>query len=131
MARWLLAGGLLAVLVGVALGVPAVFVWLENGSLTEPAIGVVSLGGISIVCGLAAVVAGLLRWRGLTMPSGVRMAVLATMLFLAFFALEISDGLVRRGGAIHPLSSILFAPTLLLFYGLLSARRWAWWIARG
>jgi hypothetical protein len=65
------------------------------------------------------------------MASPVRMAVTANILFLAFFALEISDGLVRRGGAIHPISSILFVPAVVLLCGLLSARRWAWWIARG
>jgi hypothetical protein len=115
----------------VALLLPLFPAWLEDGSLTGRAIGIVSLGGISIVCGLAAVVAGVRRWRGLIMPSAVRMAVTANILFLPFFALEISDGLVRRGGAIHPVSSALFAPTLLLLYGLLAARRWAWWLARG
>lgn len=131
MARWLLVGGLSAGLIGVAFTVPAVHFWLENSSLTALGIGVVALGSILILGGLGAVVAGIRRWRGLTMPSGVRMAVMANTLFLAFFALEISDGLVRRGGAIHPVSSALFAPTLVLLCGLLSGRRWAWWIARG
>jgi hypothetical protein len=106
-------------------------VWLENGSLNALTIGVVCVGGILILGGLAAVLAGLCQWHGLIMPSAVRMAVTANILFLAFFALEISDGLVRRGGAIHPVSTTLFAPGVLLLYGLLSSRRWAWWVARG
>jgi hypothetical protein len=120
-----------AIFVGAALLVPVFPAWLENSSLTGRAVSVVSLGGILILCGLAAVAAGVRRWRGPTMPSAVRMAVTANVLFLAFFTLEISDGLVRRGGAVHPIGSALFAPTLLLLYGLLSARRWAWWVARG
>jgi hypothetical protein len=131
MARLLMVGGLAAILVGVALLVPAGHAWLENGSLTELAIGVIVVGSTLIAGGLVAVVAGVRRWRELSMPSAVRAAVMANVLFLAFFALEISDGLVRRGGAIHPISCALFAPALLLLYGLLSARRWAWWVSRG
>ena len=41
MTRWLLAGGLAATLVGVALSFAAVVAWLESGSLTPLAIGVV------------------------------------------------------------------------------------------
>jgi hypothetical protein len=131
MSRWFLAGGLLAVLVGVAVIVPAVTAWLESSALDELAMGVVAVGSVLIVGGLAAVVLGVRRWRGLTMPSAVRMAVTANIFFLALFALEISDGLVRRGGAIHTISAAMFAPMLGLLYGLLSARRWAWWISRG
>jgi hypothetical protein len=131
MARWLLAFGIAAALVGVALIVPAAVARLEHGSSGGLGIGVASLGGILIVGGVAAVVFGIRRRRGLSLPSAVRMAVTADILFLALFALEVSDGLVRRGGAIHPLSAALLVPTLLLLGGLLSARRWAWWIARG
>jgi hypothetical protein len=127
----LLAGGCSAVLVGVALIVPAVVARLEHGSLDGLAIGVISLGGALIVCGVTAVAAGARRWRGLSMPSAVRAAVAANVLFLAFFALEVSDGLVRRDGAVHPISTTLFGPALMLLYGLLSARRWAWRVSRG
>jgi hypothetical protein len=130
MARWLLAGGLTAVLVGAALMVPAAQARLEGQSRAALAAGVASLGSALIVGGLGAVVAGAGRWQGRTMPSPVRMAVTANILFLAFFALEVSDGLVRRGGTIHPVSTALFLPTLFLLGGLLSGRRWAWWIAR-
>jgi hypothetical protein len=46
------------------------------------------------------------------------------------FALEFSDGLVRQGGRIFYWTSVLFLPALLLLYGLVSERRWAWWTAR-
>jgi hypothetical protein len=65
------------------------------------------------------------------MPSGVRAAVAANVLFLAFFVLEFSDGLVRQGGRIVYWNAFLFPPALVLYYGLLSARRWAWWATRG
>ena len=65
------------------------------------------------------------------MPAPVRVAVTGNILFLTFFALEISDGLIRQGGIIPLLSSGFFLPTLLLLYGLLWGRRWAWCTARG
>ncbi len=131
MGRSLLAIGAAAVLVGVALIAPAVVARLDKGSFDQLAVAVTVVGGTLLACGLAAVALGAWRWRELTMPAGVRIAVVANVVFLACFALEISDGLARRGGAIHPIGWALFGPTLLLFYGLLSARRWAWWIARG
>jgi hypothetical protein len=130
MARWLLSGGLAAGLVGVALIVPVAHARFGSGSRSELATGVGSLGAVLIVAGVGGLLAGVRRWQGRSMPSAVRMAVTANILFLAFFALEVSDGLVRRGGTIHPASAALFVPTLLLLGGLLSARRWAWWIAR-
>src|SRR5689334_4868663 len=131
MARWLLAGGISAGLVGVALIVPAVANRLETGKFHDLAIVVVAVGSALIVGGLVGAVLGALKRNELTMPVGVRIAVTANIIFLACFALEISDGLTRRNGAIHPIGWTLFTPTLLLLYGLLSARRWAWWIARG
>jgi hypothetical protein len=131
MARWLSAGGVAAGSVGVALIVPAFVSRLERGSFVELAIVVATVGSTLIVGGLAAVVLGALAWGELIMPAGVRIAVMANIVFLACFALEISDGLTRRGGVIHPIGWTMFGPTLLLLCGLLSARRWAWWIARG
>jgi hypothetical protein len=65
------------------------------------------------------------------MPSGVRAAVMANVLFLAFCTLEFSDGFVRQDGRVFYWTSLLFLPALVVFSGLLSARRWAWWTARG
>jgi hypothetical protein len=50
---------------------------------------------------------------------------------LAFFALELSDRLVRQEGKIFYWTTFLFLPAGLLFCGVLAAQRWAWWTARG
>ncbi len=127
----LLAGGSSAALMGVSLVLPVVAAWLESGGLTGLAIGVVAVGCGMIACGITALVAGARRRRGSSMPSGVRAAVAANVLILAFCGLEFSDRLVRQGGRIVYWNLFLFPPALVLFYGLLSARRWAWWATRG
>jgi hypothetical protein len=130
-ARSLLVGGSLAALMGAALILPVFVARLESGELTRVGIGVVSVGGIMIACGMTAVLMGLWQRRGSAMPSGVRIAVAANVLVLAFFALELSDRLVRQDGKVVYWSTFLFPPALLLFYGVLAGRRWAWWISRG
>ncbi len=131
MARLLLTNGLLAALMGVGVVVPVAAAWLESGTLTPLGLGVGSAGCGLITCGVTALLAGAFRPRGPSLPGGVRAAVAATVLFLAFFAFEFSDRLVRQGGRVVYWNAFLFLPTLLLFYGLLSARRWAWWTTRG
>jgi hypothetical protein len=126
-----LNGGLLAALMGIGLVLPVVVARLESGALTELGVGIGLVGAGLIVCGVTALLAGGLRRRGRAMPSGVRAAVAANVLFLAFFALEFSDGLVRQGGRIVYWNTFLFPPAFVLYYGLLSARRWAWWASRG
>lgn len=129
MTRFLLAGGVLATMMGAALIPPVLVARLESGNLSTVGIGVVSLGCGLIACGVSAVLVGFRQRRA--MPGGVRAAVAATVLFLAFFALEFSDGLVRQEGRIFYWTTMLFPPVLLLFCGLLAARRWAWWTFRG
>jgi hypothetical protein len=65
------------------------------------------------------------------MPSGVRAAVLANIFLLGFCALELSDRLVRQEGRVLYWTTFLLPAPLATFYGLVSARRWAWWISRG
>jgi hypothetical protein len=130
MTRLLIAGGSLAALVGLAVLVPAFVEWRQRGTLPGPGVAVVGLGAALILGGTAAVLAGRRGWRGRVMPAGVVAAVAVNTLFLALLALEISDGVVRRG-AFHPVSSFSFSSALLLLAGLLSGRRWAWWTARG
>jgi hypothetical protein len=120
----------LAALIGAALIPPVVFARFESGELTRLGIGVVSVGCGMIACGIAAVLAALWQRRDSGMPSGVRAAAAANALFLAFFALELSDRLVRQDGRITYWSTFLFPPALLLFCGLLAAGRWAWWAHR-
>jgi hypothetical protein len=98
MTRWLVVGGLSAALVGAALILPAVVGGFVEDSLSALTLVVISVGGVLIMCGAAAIVVGIRQRRPLAMPGGVRTAVVANALFLAFFALEISDGLTRRGG---------------------------------
>jgi hypothetical protein len=128
--RFLLAGGWLAALIGAGLAFPVVVARLETGVFTGPGIGVGSAACVSIACGVAALAAGWRRRRGPSLPGGVRAAAAADVLFLAFCALEVSDGLVRQGGRVVYWTTFLFPPALVLLYGLLSARRWAWWVSR-
>src|SRR5262249_39135346 len=68
--------------------------------------------------------------RGRSIPASVMIALAVNGFFLALLALEVSDSLVRRGGAMA-LSLFFFPPALVLFWGLLTSRRWAWVTARG
>ena len=131
MTQFHLAGGTSAALMGAALIVPVAVHPLEGGGLTKVGIGVASAGCTLIVGGLTAVVVGLRKRRASSMPSGVRTAVAGNILFLTFLALELSDRLVRQDGKIFYWTTPLLLPTLLLFWGLLAARRWAWWTFRG
>lgn len=131
MTRFFVAGGSLAALMGTALILPVVVARIESGVLSRLGIGVISVGCSLVACGMTAVVVGFRQRHGSVMPSGVRAAVAANVLFLAFFALELSDRLVRQDGRIIYWSTFLFLPALLLFCGLLTARPWAWWTFRG
>jgi hypothetical protein len=129
MSRVVLPGGTLAALAGVALVVPVLVAQLETDRLTGLGIGFVVAGCVLAGCGVVAVVAG--ARRGPTgMPSGVRAAVAANVLFLAFLALELSDRSVRQDGKLFYWTTFVLPPALLLFGGLLAARRWSWWAAR-
>jgi hypothetical protein len=104
---------------------------MESGVLTPGGTGIV-LGGCGLIaCGITAVLVAFRRRVASGMPSGVRMAVTATILILAFLALELSDRLVLREGRLFYWTTFLFPPALVLFYGLISGRKWAWWVARG
>lgn len=131
MARILLAGGLLVALMGAALIPPVLVDRMESGGLTTLGIGVVSVGCGLIACGVTAVLVGFRQRLASGMPSGVRAAAAANVLFLAFFALELSDRLVRQDGRIFYWTTFLLLPALLLFCGLIAARPWAWWTFRG
>lgn len=130
MARAFLPGGALAAMMGIALIVPVVAAQMETGKLTGLGIGFIAAGCGLIACGVAAVGAGF-RWHVTGMPSGVRAAVTANILVLAFLALELSDRSVRQEGKLFYWTTFLLPPALLLFAGLVAGRRWAWWAARG
>ena len=129
--RFFVAGGTLATLLGSALLLPVVAARIESGTITPIGIGVIAVSCGLIACGITGIVVSFRQPHRSIMPSGVRSAVAANVLFLAFFALELSDRLVRQDGRIVYWSTFLFLPALLLFYGLLTARPLAWWTFRG
>ena len=98
--------------------------------MTGVGIGFITVGGGLIACGATAAVLGSRR-RAAAMPAGVRAAVAANALVLAFLALELSDRVVRQDGRLFYWTTFLFPPALLLFGGLVAARPWSWWVARG
>lgn len=124
-----IVGGATA-LMGAGLIVPVVVDRLERGSLSALGAGFITVGVGMIVCGAAALVLGLRRGAPGT-PSGVRTAIAANVVVLAFLALELSDRSVRQDGQLFYWTTFLFPPALLLFGGLIAARPWSWWVARG
>jgi hypothetical protein len=85
------------------------------------------VGGIGVACGTT----GRVRRAGGSIPAPVRAVMAANVLFLAFCALELTDGWVYRGGRIFYWTTVLFGPALVVLYGHTLAQRWAWWVARG
>lgn len=130
MARAFFAFGSLAILTAPALVFPVVVGWLEHGEVPGVGIGLGVVSCALLVLGVVAIWTGYRRRKGATMPSGVRAAITANILILSFFALELSDRLVRQEGKIVYWSTFLSLPALLLMCGLVAARPWAWWISR-
>lgn len=130
MARWLLAGGASAALIGGGLAVPVIVAHAELRSPTGHELVLLLTAGILGAVGGVAFVVGLWRRRDLSMPSGVRAAVAANVFLLGFCGLELSDRLVRQQGRVVYWTTFLFPFALMTFYGLVAARRWAWWICR-
>ncbi|MBA4019399.1 MAG: hypothetical protein C0483_19710 [Pirellula sp.] len=131
MARYLIAVGWLAILMGAALIPPVLLASAAGTAESSLGVAIVSVGGMLILGGIATVVWGGRHRSGSGLPSGVRMAIAANVLFLAFFALELSDRLIERNGKLFYWSTFLLPPALALFYGLLTARPWAWRTSRG
>jgi hypothetical protein len=123
-------GRLLVVLIGIALIVPVVAARLERGGLSAIGIGFLAAGCALIAAGLLGLAMGW-RQRGTNMPSGVRAAVMANGLILAFLAVELSDRSVRQEGRLFYWTTFLLLPAMLLYFGLVRARAWSWWVARG
>lgn len=115
---------------GAGLILPVVVNWLERVHLTALGISFIAAGCGLILCGPAAVFLGF-RNPGDGMPSGVRAAVAANSLILAFLALELSDRAVRQDGKLFYWTTFLLLPALVQFIGLVGAQRWSWWAARG
>jgi hypothetical protein len=81
------------------------------------------------ICVVAATVGRVRRARG-SIPAAVRAVMAANVLFLAFCALELTDGWVYRGGRIFYWTTVLFGPAVVVLYMVNTAlaQRWAWWV---
>ncbi|MBX7246008.1 MAG: hypothetical protein K1X53_10955 [Candidatus Sumerlaeaceae bacterium] len=64
-----------------------------------------------------------------SLPASTVLGVLIAILFLSLFALEISHGIFREGGK-WAKSLVAFPITVVLLYGMLSRKPWAWWAFR-
>lgn len=123
MVQWLV--GLASVLVGLGLALPAIAGWQKQGMMSSPGYALLVPAGLLLACGSGAIILGLRRPRRRSVPASVLGAALVNALFLALFALEISDTVVRRDGGVAK-SLFFFPPALVLFWGLVTGRRWAW-----
>jgi len=130
MNRLLLVAGTAVISMGLGLIVPLLVDWNDTGRFGDPA-KAIALTATLFVSGGFILIGRNWRFRAHgPMPKPVRAAIAVNIVFLAFFALEFSDGILRQNGRIFYWTSILFVPALLLLYGLASGRRWAWWTAR-
>jgi hypothetical protein len=129
MTRSLVAGGSLAVLMGLGLIPPVVAARLETGSLTMVGVAILFAAALALVGGTASIAASRRR-QGPRMPSGVRAALMANGLVLGFLALELSDRIVRQNGNLIYWTTFLLVPALVTYVGLAAARGWAWWVVR-
>jgi hypothetical protein len=125
------ACGWLAILSGTAALLPVATARSNTGEFSDMGLGVGIAAGVLIVAGAFTLRAGWHQQSTSVTPPGVRAAIAAYGLFVAFFVLELSDRLVQRDGQLHYWSTWLLPPTLALFTGLVAGRRWAWWTARG
>jgi hypothetical protein len=130
MSQRLMASGASIVLIGVALVVPVVAERLEHGPVPDGGIAIAACAVVLVWSGLLLILRGARGHTRSPLPPPVRGVVVANILFLAFCALETSDGLIRQGGRLLYWTSVLFVPALVLHAGMLLARRWAWWAAR-
>ncbi len=121
--------GLASVLVGLGLALPAIVGWQEQGAMSPPSYAMLVPAVFLLACGSGITFLGLRRPRRCSVPASVLGAVLVNALFLALFALEISDTVARRGGIVAK-SWFFFPPALILFWGLVAGRRWAWHLVR-
>ena len=121
--------GLLAAASGAAWLVPAIAAWFERGTLGLQGYAVASVGPVLILSGVAAIWCGFRELRISAVPPPVRATIAGNGLFVAFCMLEFSDGFIRSDRIFY-WTSVLFLPALALFYGQVSAQRWAWWAAR-
>jgi hypothetical protein len=125
-----IAKGWLLEVMGVAMLLPVLVEWLAYGVVRSAGVWMIASGSVLIGWGTATLVTGYQRQARLSLPRGVRAAVFANGVILTFCALEFSDRLVRQEGRIFYWNLFLTPPALVLFWGLTTARSWAWWTCR-
>jgi hypothetical protein len=95
--------GMAAITIALGLLIPVLVDYLDNAKFNVTATVIVLSATAFAVSG------GITMWRGRSrrnasfetpMPKAIRAAITVNILFLAFFALEFSDGLVRQQGRI-------------------------------
>src|SRR5262245_11771070 len=131
--RLLLMSGMLSTALGAGSMFPAIVGWLSRGAWMHGEPAAVVVGIVLVLAGLLAIGSQRRRLSSsgrILIPAPVRAVMAANVLFLAFCSLELSDGLLYRGGRILYWTSILFLPALGVLYGHVLAQPWAWWVAR-
>ena len=130
MTRLVVVGSVLVSACGVAIIIPAIPQYLSVGDVPGLTSVVIAVGVTFLFGGAAAGFFTFRRSRRDGIPAPVRATIMATIVFLAFCALEFSDGLLNQDGRVFYWTSALFLPALGVLYGLVTAQRWAWWVAR-
>jgi len=126
----LLAGGAALVLMSAASFIPIITDRVERGAFSRAGLTVAVVSLLLMAVGATSVIRGRRRATSAT-PRPVRVAITVTALVLAFLTLELSDRLVRQEGNLRYWTTWLLVPAILLLGGLIAARPWSWWIARG
>ena len=130
--RLLFVSGIVCAALGAGAMFPALVGWLARGELGTQGSATVEIGLVLVVGGIGVIGSVLRRLRqtDVSIPAPVRAVMAANILFLAFCALELSDGLLFRGGRVLYWTTYLFVPAMVLLYGQALAQAWAWWVAR-
>lgn len=127
MVRWLVCGA--TVLVGIALALPAVVASQEHSEWSTASQGMLALGVAMVILGAPLAMRMSRRLSRQNVPVSVLLPTAISAVWIALLVLEISSGLTRERDVMA--RSWYFLPlAIVLFWGLLSGRWWAWHAAR-
>lgn len=131
MKRIAFTGGILLISMGVTWLFPYIFEYLQGNSISSLGQNFIWVSPFFIAMGTISLWVSRNQKTQEKVPSTVRMTNTATILFLSFCSLEFSDGITRQDGRVFYWTSVLFLPFLVLLFGVITEKKWAWWIARG
>src|SRR6476660_10174296 len=117
--RLVVVSGIVCAALGAGVIFPPIAGWLGRGALQRQESAAVAIG-LTLLLGGACLIWGARctrRGARVPIPAPVRAVMAANVLFLAFCALETSDGLIYRGGRLFYWTSFLFVPALVMLYG--------------